>query len=445
MSLLEIRALNLSIYDAQILREVSVTVDRGEVHGLIGESGSGKSMTAFSVLGLLPQGALRDGEIFFDGTDLLGQSEEAMCALRGARIGMVFQEPMTALNPLQTIGDQVAEGLRLHKGLGQAEARAEARRVLARVELPEETVSAQRYPHELSGGQRQRVVIAIAIAAGPALLIADEPTTALDVTTQAQILTLLARLVKEDGMGLILITHDLAVVEGIADKVSIMRHGEVVEAGETKTVFAQRNHPYTQALFEASTHQPEAVQASKGTPLLAVEDLRVSYTRRKGLFGGVERTQAVRGASFSLPVGGALGLVGESGSGKSTLARAVLGLEPYGGTVRLDGKILEEDRAQSARRAIQVVFQDPYGSFNPRHKVGRLITEPWHLLDQKPDDPDAQIAAALRDVGLRAEDAEKYPHEFSGGQRQRIALARALILRPKLIVLDEAVSALDVS
>ncbi|MEO1549854.1 MAG: dipeptide ABC transporter ATP-binding protein [Pseudomonadota bacterium] len=445
MSLLEVRDVSLSIDGTEILQDVSFRVARGEVHGLIGESGSGKSMTAFSVLDLLPERAERAGHILFDGLSLLETSEEAMCALRGARIGMVFQEPMTALNPLQTIGDQVAEGLRLHKGLGRAAARAEARRVLARVELAQDNVSAERYPHELSGGQRQRVVIAIAIAAGPDLLIADEPTTALDVTTQAQILALLSRLVREDGMGLILITHDLAVVEGIADHVTILRDGHVVEAGPTEEVFAKRRHAYTQALFAASSHRPKAQAQSSETPLLEVRDLSVSYGRRKGLFGGVERTEAVRGVSFDIPQGGALGLVGESGSGKSTLARALLGLEPHQGTLRLGGQVLGPERSQDARRAMQVVFQDPYGSFNPRHKVARLIAEPWHLLGAYPEDGPAQITRALEDVGLSARDAQKYPHEFSGGQRQRIAIARALILRPKLIVLDEAVSALDVS
>ena len=447
MSTLALRDLSLSIHGTPILRQVSLSVEPGRILGLIGESGSGKSMTALAIMRLLPRGAALSGVMEFAGQDLAQASEPAMCRVRGAEIGMVFQEPMTALNPLQTIGAQVAETLRLHDGLSAAEAARRARAVLDRVGLPEPEFPLTRYPHELSGGQRQRVVIAMAIARQPKLLICDEPTTALDVTTQAQILTLIRRLVDEDGMGAIFITHDLAVVQDLADEVAIMRRGEIVEHGATANVFATRAHPYTQALFEASGHHPERSTHAREVPLLEVENATRRYPGRRALLGQPRPGKlAVDGVSFTLRRGESLGLVGESGCGKSTLTRAILGLEPLqGGAIRLDGQPVEAPHhvPPALRAKMQVVFQDPYGSFNPRHKVGRLIREPFHLTGP-PDDPARTVAEALEAVGLEASDAEKYIHEFSGGQRQRIAIARALIIRPSLIVLDEAVSALDV-
>ncbi len=449
MSLLAIEGLDLAIGGEPILRGVSLGVGAGEVLGVIGESGSGKSMTALACMGLLPEGAGAAGKIRLDGRDLLGLTEAQMCAVRGRDVSMVFQEPMTALDPLQTIGDQVAETVRVHTRAARAEAQAIARATLERVGLPEAQFPLSRYPHELSGGQRQRVVIAMAIALRPRLLIADEPTTALDVTTQAQILALLRRLVDEDGMGLVLISHDLAVVADMADRIAIMRAGEVVEAGPAAEVLAARRHPYTQALFAASSHRPHRPARLARKPLLEVEGVVREYPLGRRLFGPPKVFRAVRGVSFTLNQGESLGLVGESGCGKSTLTRAILGLEAVqGGRVRIAG---EEVRAGEAmprhlRAKMQVVFQDPYGSFNPRHRVARLVTEPFHLLDDPPRGAELAeaVARALTDVGLRPGDAEKYIHEFSGGQRQRIAIARALIIRPALIILDEAVSALDV-
>ncbi|MEM8788427.1 MAG: dipeptide ABC transporter ATP-binding protein [Pseudomonadota bacterium] len=438
MSLLSVRGLDLSIHGTPILRDVALSVAPGQILGVIGESGSGKSMTALSILGLLPPGARRAGTIDLRGRDLSALSERAMTRVRGAEIGMIFQEPMTALNPLQTIGAQVAETLRLHDRLSARAAAEAARAALDRVGLPEPEFPLSRYPHELSGGQRQRVVIAMAIARRPRLLIADEPTTALDVTTQAQILNLIRRLVVEDGMGAIFITHDLAVVADLADSVAIMRDGAVVEHGPTAQVFAQRRHAYTRALFAASAHQPTRRSRGRGAPLLQVEDVTRRYAGKP----------AVDGVGFSLHRGESLGLVGESGCGKSTLSRAILGLEPLqGGRIALDGTAIDAPHVPRATRAkMQVVFQDPYGSFNPRHQVARLVAEPLHLQADPPRGAARAQAvhAALQAVGLRAADADKYIHEFSGGQRQRIAIARALILRPALIVLDEAVSALDV-
>ena len=456
MSLLEVANLHLSISGTPILRGVSLSVDGGEVLGIIGESGSGKSMTALSIMRLLPAGAEASGVIRLAGTELLSRSEPQMNAVRGRDVGMVFQEPMTALDPLKTIGAQVAEPILVHRAMTRRDAFAEADRVLDRVGLPAGRFPRDRYPHELSGGQRQRVVIAAAIALQPKLLIADEPTTALDVTTQAQILTLLQRLVDEDGMGMILITHDLAVVAGNADRIAIMRGGEIVEAGETVAVFRGMQHPYTRMLFAASSHVPQRPSPQQrrraGPPVLAVTGVARDYPLPRRIpFTPPRHFRAVSDVTFSISRGENVGLVGESGSGKSTLARAILALEPVqAGTIALDGEPLVAARGASlkARRKMQVVFQDPYGSFNPRHRVDRLITEPFHLLgSDAPQGAERQkaITSALEHVGLSPADAQKYIHEFSGGQRQRIAIARALIINPDLIILDEAVSALDVS
>lgn len=458
MGFLEIRGLTVGIGRTPILRGLDLELGRGEVLGLVGESGSGKSMTALSIMRLLPRGSTLAGRIVLDGEDLLALTEAQMCARRGASIGMVFQEPMSALNPLQTIGDQVAETVRVHREAGRREAAAIARDVLDRVGLPEAKFPLGRYPHELSGGQRQRVVIAMAIALRPKLLIADEPTTALDVTTQARILDLLTRLVAEDGSSLILITHDLAVVAGMADRIAIMKDGTVVEKGETSGLLEAMRHPYTRTLMAASSYVSRRLRRRRGDesmgegPILAVEGVAREYLVPRGsMFGAPRALRAVNGVSFAIRRGENVGLVGESGSGKSTLARVILALDrPTEGRILLDGRDLLASRGAerlALRRQIQVVFQDPYGSFNPRQKVARLLSEPFHLELQKISARERRrrVEEALVEVGLAPTDAEKYPHEFSGGQRQRLGIARALITRPALIVLDEAVSALDVS
>jgi peptide/nickel transport system ATP-binding protein len=452
MTLLEVRDLSLRIGPFPILRDIDLSVDAGEILGVIGESGSGKSMSALSIMQLLPRTSRMGGSIKLEGRELLRLPEPEMCQIRGRDIGMVFQEPMTALNPVKTIGDQVAETVLVHGKASRQEARGIARETLDRVGLPADRFPLDRYPHELSGGQRQRVVIAMAIALRPRLLIADEPTTALDVTTQAQILKLLQRLVDEDGMGMILITHDLAVVADRADKIAIMRRGEVVEAGPTLEVFRNLKHPYSRALFEASSHVPPRLPPTVmgGVPVLKVDKVVRDYpVQRRALFERQKYFRAVNGVSLKIERGENVGLVGESGCGKSTLARAIMALEPtQGGAIALDGEAITLGASFEARRKMQVVFQDPYGSFNPRHRVDRLVSEPFHLLGGgAPVGPerDKRISRALTEVGLQPSDAEKYIHEFSGGQRQRIAIARALIIEPSLIILDEAVSALDVS
>jgi peptide/nickel transport system ATP-binding protein len=446
MTLLAVRDLTLAIHGTPILVGVSFAVAPGEVFGLVGESGSGKSLTAFSVMRLLPHGAVTGGGIDFAGHDLLRLSERAMCGLRGREIGMIFQEPMTALNPVQTIGDQVAETLIVHGAASRAEARRLARARLDRVGLTAERFPLDRYPHELSGGQRQRVCIAMAVALRPKLLIADEPTTALDVTTQAQILALLKGLVAEEGMALMLITHDLAVVAGMADRVAVMQAGQIVEQGPTGAVFRARRHDYTRRLFAASAHRPDRRPLATAEPLLSVEGVTRSYALpRPAPFAAAPRLVAVRGATFTLHRGESLGLVGESGCGKSTLARAILGLDGVqAGTITLGGARVHPAMPNALRARMQVVFQDPYGSFNPRWTVGRLVAEPFHLAPAPAAERRERVAAALIEVGLAPADMGKYIHEFSGGQRQRIAIARALVTRPDLILLDEAVSALDV-
>ncbi|MCB1427977.1 MAG: ABC transporter ATP-binding protein, partial [Nitratireductor sp.] len=430
MALLEISGLNLSIGAAPVLRNIDLTLERGRIMGLVGESGSGKSMTALSVMRLLPEAARISGSIRFDGEDLSNAGERRMCQLRGDDIGMVFQEPMTALNPLKPIGEQVAEGIRFHAGVSASEAMARAARTLEEVGLPQSQFALTRYPHELSGGQRQRVGIAIACAMNPKLLIADEPTTALDVTIQAKILDLLKQLVRQHNMALLLISHDLAVVAGMADSLAVMRHGEILDHGPARQILRNRSHPYTARLAEASAHVPARQRPPVfsdtplvQTPLLRVENLVCQYPgHRKSLFRRPEPFTAVNNISFCVHPSQTMGLVGESGCGKSTLARTLLGLhKPASGTLVFDGLDLasgDSETLRQARREMQIVFQDPYGSFNPRHQVARLVGEPLHL---RPELPAAQkrerVAEALEAVGLKAADLGKYAHEFSGGQR----------------------------
>lgn len=444
--MISVRDLGVTIGGQRVLEGVTLDLAPGRVTGLVGESGSGKSMTALAVIGLLPEGAAATGEVVLDGTNLLTLPERALNDLRGRRIGMIFQEPMTALNPLMTIGDQLAEVLTRHHGMGRTEALAVARARLDRVGLAAPRFPLTLYPHELSGGQRQRVAIAMAIADAPDLLIADEPTTALDVTTQAQILDLLAGLVRDEGMALMLITHDLAVVAGVADRVAVMQSGRIVEQGETEALFRTQSHPYTRALFAAARHQPPRVTvAPDDTSILRVEGAVRAYRLPRPRIGaphGVLR--ALDGVSLSVADGESVGLVGESGCGKSTLTRAILGLDPLqGGRILLDGAPVTARMPRALRAKVQVVFQDPYGSFDPRWRVDRLVAEPFHLTG-RPRNWRDRVAEALAEVGIPAEAMSRHIHQFSGGQRQRIAIARALIIRPRLVILDEAVSALDV-
>ncbi len=447
MSLLRVEALTLAINDRILLDGVSFALEAGETLGLVGESGSGKSLTGLSVIGLQPAGARLGGRILFGDEDLLTAAPRRRIALRGAQIGLVFQEPMTALNPLMRIGGQVAEAVRLDPA-HRREAKARTRSLLDRVGLA--GVDPGRFPHQLSGGQRQRAAIAIALARGPRLLIADEPTTALDVTTQAVILDLLKTLAREEGMGLILVSHDLAVVAQVADRIAVMQAGRIVEQGPALQLVSSPSHDYAKRLVADAALAPKARIPSRDEAPPALE--AVDVTRRYAPASrGDQAAPAVSGASFAIRPGETVALVGESGSGKSTLVRAVLGLEPLqGGVVRVgDASFPARDRAvlRGQRRQIQAVLQDPYSSFDPRWTVERIVAEPLHLLDAviAPAERRRRVEAALVDVGLPAEAADRLPHQFSGGQRQRIAIARALMVGPKVLIMDEAVSALDVT
>ena len=456
MALLEVDGLNLSIRGRHILKDVGFAIERGKVTGVVGESGSGKSLTALSIMQLLPHRSDLSGSIRFDGFDIAAASEREMCALRGDDIGMVFQEPMTALNPLKTVGEQVMEGIRLHTGATRKEARERAEAILEHVGLPPSQYALTRFPHELSGGQRQRVVIAMACALRPKLLIADEPTTALDVVVQARILDLLNMLVDENDMALMLISHDLGVVSDMADDIVIMRGGEIVEAGPAIPVLKNRTHPYTRQLAEASTHVPardpdRRPADGEGKAVVSVANLVCEYPgRRTGMFTREPPFRAVDDVSFDIGAGEIAGLVGESGCGKSTLGRSLLGLmQPSSGRIEFDGRDVTHPDSETRSEMVefvQAVFQDPFASFNPRHKAGRLVAEPLFLRRELSAATKRDMALeALENVGMHASDLDKYAHEFSGGQRQRLAIARAVVNQPRLIIADEPVSALDVS
>ncbi|WP_377154364.1 dipeptide ABC transporter ATP-binding protein [Roseateles sp. UC29_93] len=465
-ALLRVRDLSLQAGERRLLFVPELDVAAGEIVGLVGESGSGKSLTALALLGLLPPELSRRGSLHLEGVDLGALDEAGWRRVRGARVGLVFQEPMTALNPLMPVGAQIEEALRLHGRGNAAERRAEVDRLLERVGLRTSGVAAdkatgvdaRRYPHELSGGQRQRVAIAVAVACRPRLLIADEPTTALDVRSQAQILDLLRRLAREDGCGLLLITHDLGVVAEMADRLVVLRQGEVQEQGPMRQLLDPPRHPYTRALVEQSRltsalprETPMAETSERDVPVVPLLSLRAIVCEYpaadRSFFRPRRRVRAVDHVSFDVLPGERVGLVGESGSGKSTLLRTVLGLQrPASGEVRLAGERFTG--AETAlRRRVQIVFQDPYGSFDPRWRVERLLAEPLHLLRPALSEAHARDRAVhlLEQVGLGADALRRFPHEFSGGQRQRLAIARALMVEPDLLVLDEAVSALDVS
>jgi len=453
MSLLEVRDLSIDFGSRRVVHNVSFNLDAGEKLALVGESASGKTVTALSTLRLIENARL-NGEIFFDGKDVLRMSSHELHQLRGRDIAVIFQEPMTALNPIYTVGDQIVESLVLHTELRGAAAWAEAVEAMRRVGIDEPERRAHSYPHQLSGGQRQRAMIAMALACNPKLLIADEPTTALDVTIRLQILELLERLRAEAGMALLLITHDLNLVRRFADRVAVMEKGVLVEQGPTAQVVQRPQHPYTQKLVNSRPGR-EVGNPGSGTVVTA-KDVHVHYpTRLPGIRGWFKsgRFTAVESVDFNLAPGETLGIIGESGSGKTTLALAVLGLMAAQGDIRI-GKKRWAERAErrSMRKEIQVVFQDPLSSLSPRRTVEQIIGEGLEIHEAGLDAAARRerILQALYDVGLteggRAEQLlARYPHEFSGGQRQRIAIARALIVNPKVVVLDEPTSALDVT
>jgi microcin C transport system ATP-binding protein len=439
--------------DVQAVKSVSFDIAKGETLALVGESGSGKSVTAMSILQLLPYPTAQhpSGSIRFDGQELVGASEPVMRKIRGAKISMIFQEPMTSLNPLHTVEKQIGEVLAIHKGLGRAAARARTLELLNLVGLQNAEQRLNSYPDELSGGQRQRVVIAMALANEPDLLIADEPTTALDVTIQAQILALLEELQSKLGMAILLITHDLGIVRRMSERVCVMTQGEIVEAGDTSAVFAEPQHPYTQKLLAAEP-KGKAGRSVEGLPELArVEDLKVWFPIKAGVFRRtVDHIKAVDGVTMTLRAGRTVGIVGESGSGKTTLGLALLRLQSSTGVIRFDGKEIQglrQSDVRPLRREMQIVFQDPFSSLSPRLSIADIVGEGLkvHHIGDSGEERRALIDAALREVGLDPAARDRFPHEFSGGQRQRISIARALVLKPKLIVLDEPTSALDMS
>ena len=474
MSLLNVQDLDVAVASGDdlvhVVKRLSFAIERGETFALVGESGSGESMTALALLRLLPDaGRIVGGQLNLEDRDLNHLTERQMRGVRGGRVGIIFQEPSTSLNPVMRVGDQIVETLVAHTALRGAAARRRAIEWLSRVGIPEPERRVDDYPFQFSGGQKQRIMIAIALAAEPRLLIADEPTTALDVTVQAQVLELLAGIQREMGMAVLLITHDLAIVRQTAHHVALMRGGEIVEAADARTFFAAPRHPYARQLFEAiptfeKRGRPLAGGAARpggpaqaraaGDIVLDVQDLRVHYPIRKGLLRRPAAwIKATDGVSFSLRAGETLALLGESGCGKTTTGKALLRLVDgarVSGRALLDGRdLLTADRRalRALRRDIQIVFQDPYASLDPRMRVGDILDEGVASLHPEltPEQRQARAEALLRRVGLPVDTARRYPHEFSGGQRQRIAIARALAVEPRVLICDEPTSALDVS
>ncbi len=456
--LLEIENLGVRFRQAgsavNAVSNVSLQVSEGETVALVGESGSGKSVTALSVLQLLPYPTAvhtRGSSIRFRGQELVGAKPAVMQKVRGNRISMIFQEPMTSLNPLHVVEKQISEVLMVHKGMSRQAARARSLELLELVRIPQAEQRLNSYPHQLSGGQRQRVMIAMALANEPDLLIADEPTTAVDVTVQAQLLELLDDLRSRLNMSMLLITHDLRIVRKMADRVYVMHGGGVVEAGRVEPVFSRPQHPYTQKLLAAQPSGNPAPVAADAPTIIEGRDIKVWFPVRRGVMRRtVDHIKAVDGISVTVREGQTVGVVGESGSGKTTLGLALLRLEQSRGSIEFRGQEIQHLRSKPLRplrREMQIVFQDPFGSLSPRLSVGQIVGEGLevHRLAESAKQREALIVNALREVGLDPDSRHRYPHEFSGGQRQRIAIARAMILKPRFVVLDEPTSALDMS
>ncbi len=452
MSLVEVENLSVAFGQKRVVEGVSFTLDRGETLALVGESGSGKSVTALSLLQLLPHGGSNPtGSILLNERQMIRADAETLHRTRGEVAGIVFQEPMSSLNPLHRIGRQVAEAITLHRRIPAHSLRERVIDMLGQAGFADAEHRLEAYPHQLSGGQRQRVMIAMALANNPPLLIADEPTTALDVTIQAQILKLLTRLRTERRMALLLITHDLQIVRRYADRVCVMKEGEVVEAGRVADVFAAPSHPYTRMLLAAVPKGRPAPLPNDAKYLLQADNVKVHFPIRRGVLRRtIGHVRAVDGVSVAVREGETVGLVGESGSGKSTIALAALRLERASGHIVFDGAdIASLDRRglRNLRSCMQIVFQDPYGSLSPRMPVGEIVAEGLRVHERglSRAERERRVAAELEEVGLPADAAHRYPHEFSGGQRQRIAIARAMVLKPRFVVLDEPTSALDMS
>ena len=431
------------------VKNLNLEIAENQIVGLVGESGSGKSVTAMAIMRLLPEPKASYGNessIIFDGTEILSANQNSLRNIRGNKISMIFQEPMTSLNPYHRVGDQIVESILLHKAQSKSDAVLEAKNLMNLVEIPEVDRRFTSYPHELSGGQRQRIMIAMALANKPKLLIADEPTTALDVTIQAQILDLMTKLKDEVGMSILFITHDLGLIEKFSDTITVMQQGVVVEQNETKSVFLNPQHVYTKKLINS---EPSIKQESsrEEPPLVSVKDLNIFYPLPNKTFFKKDFFHAVKEVNFSIPQKSTIGLVGESGSGKSTLGKALAGLINYQGSVIYNGVDIDQlnsKELKSIKKDIQIVFQDPYGSLSPRMTVGEIVGEGLDVhFDLTKKQKDERIADSLKAVEINPDDRFKYPHEFSGGQRQRVAIARSLILNPSFMILDEPTSALD--